>query len=110
MAHFLPSGYKFYRTLRVSRYKLYRSRYTVTLLDGCLEHWRSVTIQGVSEPENCHGAGLILRADARVRVQESLQNCLGSSNKSKKCDKHIDPTVRVMRSWLFIFLVYNGLG
>ena len=26
MAHFLPSGYKFYLALRVSRYKFYRSR------------------------------------------------------------------------------------
>jgi hypothetical protein len=35
-------------------------------------HWRSVALQTVSEPENCHGAGFILLAGARVRVQDSV--------------------------------------
>ncbi len=56
MAHFLPSGYKFYRALRVSRYKFNRSRETITVQDFTWGHWRSVAVQAVSEPENCHGA------------------------------------------------------
>jgi hypothetical protein len=27
--------------------------------------WHSVAVKAVSEPENCHGIGFILRADAR---------------------------------------------
>jgi hypothetical protein len=60
------------------------------------EYWRSVAVQFVSEPENCHGAGFILRAGARVRVQELLQICLESRSKSKKCDKQLTHIVRVM--------------
>ena len=33
-------------------------------------HWRSVAVQTVSEPENCQDAGFILRAGARVRMQD----------------------------------------
>ena len=37
------------------------------------EHWRSVAMQFVSEPEICHGVEFVLRADALVRVQEPLR-------------------------------------
>jgi len=34
-------------------------------------HWRSVAVQAIPKPENCHGAGFILRAGAGIRVQDS---------------------------------------
>jgi len=40
-------------------------------------YWRSVAIQTISKPENYHDAGFKLRADARVRIHELLQICLG---------------------------------
>jgi hypothetical protein len=61
----------------------------------------AIAVQTVSEPENCHGTGFKLRADERVRVQEPLQSCLRSRSKSKKCDKLIDPTVRVGGSYFY---------
>jgi hypothetical protein len=69
--------------------------------DICWEHWRSVAVQAVSEPENCQGAGFILRAGARVRVQEPLQSYLGSRSKSKNCDEQLTHIVRVSFSILF---------
>ena len=53
----------------MSRYKFDRSREFIPGYKFGGEHWRSVVVQIVSEPENCHGAGSKLRADARVRVQ-----------------------------------------
>ena len=102
MAHFLPSGYKFYRALRVSRYKFYRSRKIIPGYNVGGGHWRSVAVQIVSEPEICHGAGFYLRADARVRVQEPLQICLEFRSKSKKCDKQLTHIVRVSRRRVYI--------
>jgi hypothetical protein len=66
----------------------------------------SVAVQTVSEPEICQGAGFKLRADARIRVQEPLQNCLGSRSKSKKHDKQLTHIVRVSGSVLFFFLFH----
>jgi hypothetical protein len=60
------------------------------------EHWRSVAVQFVSEPEICHSAGFYFRAYARVRVQLALQICHEWRNKSKKCDKQLTHIVRVM--------------
>jgi len=54
----------------VSQYKFNWSRETVTIQDFCWGHWRSVAVQAVSEPENCQDAGFILRAGARVRMQD----------------------------------------
>jgi len=34
-------------------------------------HWRSVEVQVISEPEDFHDAGFILRAGAGIRVQDS---------------------------------------
>jgi hypothetical protein len=65
------------------------------------EHWRSVAVQAVSEPEICHGAGFKLRADARVRVQVTLQICFECRSKSKKCDKQLTFIVRVSTCFLF---------
>jgi len=50
------------------------------------------------EPESGHGAGFILRADARVRVQQPLKICLECRSKSKKCDKQLTHIVRIRRS------------
>jgi hypothetical protein len=61
-------------------------------------HWSSVAVQFVSEPEICQGAGFILRADARVRVQEPLQSCIVCRSKSKNCDEQLTHIVRVMVS------------
>jgi hypothetical protein len=60
-----------------------------------LGHWRSVAVQFVTEPENCHGAGFKLRTDARVRVHPPLQICHECRNKSKKHDKQLTHIVRV---------------
>jgi len=80
----------------VSRYKFDRSREFIPgyKFDG--EHWRSVAVQFVSEPEISQGAGFQLRADECVWVQRPLQNCLGSRSKSKKCDKQLTHIVRVI--------------
>jgi len=59
-------------------------------------------VQAVSEPETCHGAGIILWADARVRVQEPLPICLEGRSKSKKHDKQLTHIVRVSLSDLFL--------
>jgi len=50
MAHFLPFGYKFYRTLRVSRYNFNRSQKAIMMQDLGKVHWRSVAVQIASEP------------------------------------------------------------
>ena len=46
-------------------------------------HWRSVAAQAIPKPENCHGAGFILRAGERVRVQVSAGFVLGAGVKAK---------------------------
>jgi hypothetical protein len=73
--------------------------------DFCWGHWRSVAVQFVPEPENCHGAGFKLRAGARIRVQESLQICLESRSKSKKCDKRLTHIVRVI-GWFYFSISF----
>jgi len=79
----------------VSRYKFDRSRELITGYKFICGHWRSVAVQFVSEPEISHDTELLLRADARVRVQEPLQICLECRSKSKKCDKQLTHIVRV---------------
>jgi len=58
MAHFLPSGYKVFWALRVSRYKFDRSREFIPGYKVGGGHWRSVGVQTVPEPEICHGTGV----------------------------------------------------
>jgi hypothetical protein len=60
-------------------------------------------VQFVSEPESCHGAGFLLRADARVRVQQPLLICLESRSKSKKCDKQLTHIVRVISRHILLW-------
>jgi len=49
-----------------SRYKFYRSREFITGYKTDGEHWSSIAVQGISEPEIYHGAGIRLQANARV--------------------------------------------
>jgi len=60
----------------VSRYKFDRSSEFIPGYKVGGGHWRSVAVQTISEPEIYHGAGIQLRADAGVRVQQPLQICL----------------------------------
>jgi len=64
-------------------------------------HRRSVAVQAISEPENCHGAGFIWWAGAGIRVQDSAGFVLGAGF-CKNCDELIDPTVRVRQSVYFL--------
>ncbi len=63
-------------------------------------HWRSVAVQIVSEPEICHGAGIILRAGAGVRMQVLAEFVMGAGCR-KNHDKQLTHIVRVM--WRFYF-------
>ena len=94
---FLPSRYKFYCILARSRYNTALGQGFIALQDFDYAYWRSVAVQTISEPEIYHGTEFKLCADERVRVQESLQICLGSRNKSKNRDKQLTYIVRV--SW-----------
>ena len=71
----------------------WRDRGTILIGAGKLSRYRiyfrgtgAVSVQFVSKPEICHGKGFLLRADARIRVQQTLQICLGSRDKSKNRD------------------------
>jgi hypothetical protein len=75
--------------------QVYRSNEFITGYKVGCEHWRSVAVQTISKPEICHGAGFKLCADARVRVQESLQICFECRSKSKNCDEQLTHIVRV---------------
>ena len=88
-----------------------RARYKFSELYECracpVRAQRVTGVQFVSEPEISQGAGFKLRADARVRVQETLRICLGCRSKSKKCDKQLTFIVRVISR---PFLVFKGFG
>jgi len=64
-------------------------------------YWRSVAVQFVSEPENCHGAGFKMRAGAGVWVQVLAGFVLGVGS-SKNHDEPINYTVRVRQSSLLL--------
>jgi hypothetical protein len=66
-----------------SRYKFYRSQKSITGYKTFGEHWSSIAVQTISEPEIYHGAGIRLRADAGVRVHDTLENCLDAGAKQK---------------------------
>jgi hypothetical protein len=87
----------------VSRYKVYRSREFIPGYKVGCGHWRSVAVQTISKAVIYHGAGFKLLANARVRVQQSLQICLDGRSKSKKCDKQLTHIVRVSVSFILIF-------
>jgi hypothetical protein len=96
----------------VSRYKFYRSREFIPGYKADGGHWRSVAprpvrakrvtgVQTISEPENYHGAGFQLRADARVWVQRSLQFVLGAGAKAKSVTNNL-PILSVLAA-VFLF-------
>jgi hypothetical protein len=66
-----------------SRYKFYRSREIITGYKTSGGHWSSVAVQTISEPEIYHGEEIMLRADAGVRVHDTLENCLDAGAKQK---------------------------
>ena len=69
-------------------------------------HWRSVAAQIVSEAENGQGAGFILGADARVRVQEPLQICLKGRSKAKTVTSLLNiPSVLAFRARINLSMV-----
>ena len=74
------------------------------------EHWSSVAVQCLSEPEICHGAGTKLRVAARVRMKGHYEFIL-MQEQSKKYDKQLTFTERVsLRNFFsnFLILVYEG--
>jgi hypothetical protein len=89
MAHFLPSGYKFYQALRVSRYKVDRSRESIPGYKVGGGHWRSVAIQVVSEPEICQGAGFKLRADRVSGCNSRNESVLRAGVKAKSVTNNL---------------------
>jgi len=52
-------------------------------------YWRSVAVQAIPEPENCHVAGFMLRADARVRVQVAAGFVLVAGVKAKSVTNNL---------------------
>jgi hypothetical protein len=67
----------------VSRYKEYRSQKSITGYKTVGEHWSSIAVQCRSEPEIYHGAGVKLRAAARVRMKGPLQIYLDAGARQK---------------------------
>jgi len=72
-------------------------------------HWRSVAVQAVSEPKNCHRAGFILRAGARVRVQVSAGFVLGAGAKAKTMTNNL-PILSVLAAVIVINLIMMKLN
>jgi hypothetical protein len=67
----------------VSRYKFYRSQKSITGYKTVGEHWSSIAVQTITEPEIYQGAEIKLRAAARIRMQEPLEICLDAGAKQK---------------------------
>jgi hypothetical protein len=67
MAHFLPSWYKFYRALRVSRYKYDRSREFIPVYKVGGGHWRSLVPANVVSRESRYN---LSRSQKFIKVQE----------------------------------------
>jgi hypothetical protein len=77
----------------VSRYKFYRSREIITCYKTSGEHWSSVAVQTISEPEIYHGARVKLGAAARIRMQEPLLICLDAGGAKPVTSLLIIPSV-----------------
>jgi hypothetical protein len=87
----------------VSRYNADVGREIVPGYKIDCEHWSSVAVQVISEPENCHGASVRLLADARVRIQGPLEICLDAGAKAKSVTNNL-PLLTVLGNVVFIFL------
>jgi hypothetical protein len=83
MAHVFAFMQGFCGVRAVSRYKFYRSQRSITGYKTVGVHWSSIAVQTISEPEIYHGAGVKLRAAARIRMQEPLEICLDAGAKQK---------------------------
>ena len=60
---------------------------------------RSVALQSISKPEIYHGAGIKLRADARIRVQEAAGFVISAGAKAKSVTNPlIIPSVLCVRA------------
>ena len=68
-------------------------------------YWRSVAVQAVPEPENCHGAGFILRAGARVRVQVSAGFVLGAEVKAKTMTNNLPILSVLAAAFISLFII-----
>ena len=104
MACFLPSWYKFYCVLARSRYKFDRSREVIPGYKFGSGHWRSVAVQTISEPKNCHG---ILDFNC---VQMSVSGCnghykfvLSAGAKAKSVTNNL-PILSVLGAGVFYFV------
>jgi len=64
-------------------------------------YWRSVAVQAVLEPEDCHDAGFILRAGAGIRVQDSAGFILGAGVKAKTMTNNL-PILSVLALGLIL--------
>jgi hypothetical protein len=80
---FLHSCSKLCGVRAASRYKFYRSREFITGYKSVSGHWSSVAVQVIWEPEIYHGAGVMLRADAGVRMHDPLEICLDAGARQK---------------------------
>jgi len=80
---FLQSCSKLCGVRAVSRYKVYRSQKTITGYKTDGEHWSSIAVQTIKEPDIYQGAEIKLRAAARIRMQEPLEICLDAGARQK---------------------------
>ena len=66
-----------------SRYKFYRSQKSITGYKTVGEHWSSIAVQTITEPEIYQDAEIKLRAAARIRMQGPLEVCLDAGARQK---------------------------
>jgi len=107
MAHFLPSRYKVLWALRVSRYKVDRSRELIPGYKVGSGHMRSVAVHTISKPEISQGVGFKSRADARVRVKRPLQICLWCRSKAKSVTNNL-PILSVLALVFYLIILLSG--
>ena len=79
IAHFLPSRYRTFWPLRVSRYRV------------------------VKVFVNYQGAVKLIAGSGAFRVCQAVLSCLGSRSKSKKCDKQLTHIDRVSFSGILFY-------
>jgi len=103
MAHFLPSGYRVFWTLRVSRYKFDRSPEFFTGYKFGCGHWRSVAVQAWSKPENCQGVDDFNYKQMRVSgCRNHYKIVLGAGAKAKSVTSLLT-LPSVLCSVIFVF-------
>ena len=83
MAHVFAFMQEFCGVRAASRYKFYRSQKSIPVYKAVGEHWSSIAVQTITEPEIYQGAEIKLRVAARIRMQEPLEICLDAGAKQK---------------------------